>query len=229
MGTPSWLYYLFAIAMLAVAAYGLSLLVLSVPAGDAAGRDVDISHLLMGVAMAGMFVARWSFGPRAFWETAFFVLMVWFAVRSALSIQRRGVHLPHEAIHAVMSLAMLLMFVYPMGASSAAGGMSMSSSSHAALDPGVGLLLALAFFASAIFTFASPEKGVSHHGHCRPRPAPAYALGAAGPGADGQAAAGQAAPRAPSAVAGLLANPQLEDLSHVVMCVGMGFMLILML
>ena len=75
-----------------------------------------------------------------------------------------GIHLTHYLIHAAMSFAMLLMYLFPAGASSGAMSMSMGSSSSARIDPGLSLLLAVVFFASAIFTLASPIKGVSHHG-----------------------------------------------------------------
>ena len=99
MGPPSWLYYLFAVAMFAVAAYAAILLLLSMRFNDPAGRDVDVGHVFMGVAMGGMFVTRWAFWPSWFWEIAFFVLMTWFVTRSAQSIQRFGLHVPHEGIH----------------------------------------------------------------------------------------------------------------------------------
>lgn len=228
MGTPPWLYYVFAVAMLSVAAYNASLFVLCLRARDPAGRDVDIAHIFMGVAMAGMFVSRWSFWPSWFWEIAFSVLLVWFVVRSALSIQRFGLHVPHQAIHAAMSLAMLLMYWYPMGSSaSSAMSMSASSSSHGILDPGIGLIVAFAFFGSAIFTLASPNKGASHHGTHRALRSLVYAGAAAGARARDGAAEVQA--EVPGAAVAVLAAPRLEDLSHVVMCVGMGFMLVLML
>ena len=83
MSTPSWLYYLFGGLMLGVAAYCLTLLILSVATDRPAGRDVEISHLFMGVAMAGMFVSQWAFGRSAVWEIIFGVLMVWFVVQSS--------------------------------------------------------------------------------------------------------------------------------------------------
>jgi hypothetical protein len=119
----------------------------------------------------------WAFGPSAIWELIFTVLLVWFVVQSVQSVIAFGIHLTHYLIHAAMSFAMLLMFVFPAGASSGAMSMSTASSSSARIDPGLSLLLAVAFFASAIFTLASPIKGVSHHG----RHARAYAMsGAAG-------------------------------------------------
>jgi len=213
VGPPTWLYYFFALVMLAVAAYCIGLVVISLPLRQTAGRDVDVAHVFMGVSMAGMFVAHWAFGPNALWELVFGALTIWFSVRTLQSLQRFGWHVPHHAIHAAMSFAMLLMYWFPMG-SGAGRSVSMSmamGASSAKLDPGLGLLLAMAFFASAIFTLASPVKGASHHGRHG-----AQAVGSPGSGAVGTL----------ERVATL---PWLEDASHVVMCVGMGFMLILML
>lgn len=225
MGTPSWLYYLLALAMLAVAAYNLGLLVLSLRLNDPAGRDIDVAHIFMGVAMAGMFITGWAFWPSWFWEATFFALMVWFIARSALSLQRFGLHIPHESIHATMSFAMLMMYLYPMGSTPGSMSMSMSSStSHGILDPGLGLLLATVFLGSAIFTLASPHKGASHHGTHRPAPV----LATVGAPSDGTEGAAVAHPTRRGAAL-TLASPRLEDLSHVVMCLGMAFMLILML
>jgi hypothetical protein len=226
MGTPAWLYYLFGILMIAVAAYCFVLLVLSITAHRPAGRDVDISHSLMGIAMAGMFVPAWAFGPSGLWELAFFALMVWFVVRSIQSIQRFGLHVPHALVHAVMSFAMILMYWFPMGLVTGSGSMAMSMAGRpngAHLDAGLGLLLALIFLGSAIFTLASPNKGASHHGtHL-----PAYAMsGATGTGAPVSPYGGSDG--ATGAIEARIALPWLEDLSHVVMCIGMAFMLILM-
>ncbi len=223
--TPSWLYYLFAVAMLAVAGYGLVLLAVSVACRSTGGRDVDIAHILMGVSMAGMFVADWAFGPSAIWELIFAALLIWFVVQSIQSVIAFGIHLTHYLIHAAMSFAMLLMYVFPAATRSGAMSMSMSmASSRARIDPGLSLLLAFVFFASVIFTLASPNKGASHHG----THAPAYAMsGAAGgtveaPGGPALTSTGRGAVR-------LITDPRLEDASHVVMAIGMGFMLILMI
>ena len=223
--TPAWLYYFFALAMLAVAAYGLVLLAVSVTIRRTAGWDVDIAHIFMGVSMAGMFIADWAFGASAIWELIFAALLVWFLAQSVLSVITFGIHLTHYLIHAAMSFAMLLMYLFPAGDRSGAMSMSTSmASSSARIDPGLSLLLAFAFFASAIFTLASPTKGASHHGrHVR-----AYAMS----GTDGAAVTDPSGP-APALAArgavGLITAPWLEDASHVVMCVGMGFMLILMI
>ena len=102
--------------------------------------------------------------------------------------------------------------------------MSMASSSSARIDPGLSLLLAFAFFASAVFTLASPNKGASHHGtHAR-----AYAMSGAA-GGTVEAPSGQTLPRPVVARSDVITAPWLEDASHVVMAIGMGFMLILMI
>jgi len=221
MSTPSWLYYLFGVLMLCVAAYCTVLMLLGAATNRSAGRDVEISHIFMGVAMAGMFVGKWTFGANAVWEVIFGILMVWFIVASVQSVRRWGLHLPHALIHAVMSFAMLLMYWFPMGAT--AGAMSMSSTGPK-LDPGLSFVLAFILFASAVFTLASPDKGASHFGGH----APAYALVgvAASKTPDGQEVG------ASSSVLGIeevVTAGWLVDLSHVIMCLGMGFMLILMI
>jgi hypothetical protein len=217
MSTPNWLYYLFGLLMLAIAAYCFTLLILSAATHRPSGRDVEISHIFMGVAMAGMFVGRWTFGRSAVWEIIFGILMVWFLVESIQSVRTYGLHLPHALIHAVMNFAMLLMYWFPMGATS--GAMSMSASGTGPkLDSGVAFVVAFVLFASAIFTLASPNKGASHFGSH----APAYAMaGATGPDLPGAQPMGGTGVLA---LDDLVATTWLVDLSHV----AMGFMLLLM-
>ena len=203
------------------------------------GWDVDIAHVCRGVAMAGMFITEWAFGPAWAWELTFFVLMIWFVARSIQSLQEFGLHLPHYAIHALMSFAMLMMYVFP-GATSGGSSMSMgmAAGNGARLDPGLALLLAFAFFASAVFTLASPRKGTVHHGShvaegslvgaadgpAEGRSAPAGATTATAVAIDTRTADGEV-----SAFDHLVATPWLEDASHVAMCVAMGLMLLLMI
>ncbi len=220
VGTPSGLYYLFAALMLAVALYGLALLVVSAVERHAGGRDVELSHVAMGVAMSGMFIPGWSFGPNVLWELVFAALLVWFVVRTVQSVQAWGLHVPHTAIHALMSFGMLLMYWFPLGSTSGAMAMSTSAASGR-MDPGLAFLIALVLFGSAIFTIASPNKGATHFGtHCGPR-----ATVAASDGRGGVVVA----PAATTRLTGIIATPSLLDASHVVMCAGMGLMLILMI
>jgi Domain of unknown function (DUF5134) len=222
---PSWLYYLFGALMLVVAGYCMALLVIAVVKRRPAGRDVDVSHVFMGVSMAGMFVARWAIGPSLMWELIFAVLLIWFLVRSVQSVQHYGLHLSHSLIHALMSFAMLLMYWFPAQTVTgpSAGSMSMSSAGPR-LDPGLGFVIAFILFTSAIFTLASPHKGASHHGNH----VPVYARsGASESGSRGSRP--EERTMSVGRIEGLVAAPWLEDSSHVVMCVAMGFMLVLLL
>jgi hypothetical protein len=217
--TPTWLYELFGALVLVVAGYSVVLLVVTVAARRPAGWDVDVAHTLMGMSMAGMFIAGWAFGPRFMWEFIFTVLVVWFLARSVQSIRRFGTHLPHFVIHGVLSLAMLLMYVLPGVAGSGSMGpmpMTMPMPAGPRLDPAATVVLALCLFASAIFTVGSSKKGASHHGSH----ALAY-MGVTGEGTPGG--------HSYSAVEGLITTPWVEDASHVAMCVAMGFLLILIL
>ena len=218
VGTPSGLYYLFAILMLVVAAYATAFVVGSSLDHWTAGRDVEISHLAMGVAMAGMFVPAWAFGPSVLWELIFVVLLVWFAARSVLSVRAWGLHVPHTAIHAVMSFAMLLMYWFPSGSSPHAMSMT-TSAAGGRIDPGLSFLIAFVLFGSAVFTVASPNKGATHFGtHHGVR----VLVAASGGNAGGPATVA-------SRLASIVATPSLVDASHVVMSTGMGLMLILMI
>jgi hypothetical protein len=224
MSRPPWLYYLFGLLMLTVAAYCVVLLVSSVATKRRAGRDVEVSHLFMGVAMAGMFVGRWAFGPSAFWELIFGALSAWFLVESIQSIRRYGLHLSHALIHVVMNFTMVLVYLFPIGSSSISGSMSISmASTGARLDPGISFLLAIVVFASAIFTLASPYKGSSHFGSH----APAYALAGRVGSAPTSLRMEDSTPTV--ALEEIVAAPWLVDVSHVVMCIAMGFMLLLMI
>jgi hypothetical protein len=123
-----------------------------------------------------------------------------------------------------MNFAMLLMYWFPMSSSTSGSmSMSMSAGSGPKLDSGLAFLLAFVLFGSAVFTLASPNKGASHFG-CH---APTWAIaGLAGMERRGGAEGSQSS--AAFAVEDVVATPWLVDVSHVVMCIGMGFMLLLM-
>lgn len=223
---PPWLYDLFAVGMLVVAAYCTVLFVLSYVARRPAGRDVEVSHVAMGLAMAGMFEPSWAFGPNWMWEIVFLSLLVWFTVRSIQSLQTFGTHLPHQTVHALMSVAMLLMYWYPMGAVGRREmSMSMSATATAGhLDPGLGFIIAFALLASAVFTLASSRKGGVVYGTHTESPA---ALAAELVGEE--PAYLEESVSSVAVAEGAVAPPWLVDLTHVAMCVAMGFMLVLML
>jgi hypothetical protein len=225
VGTPAGLYYLFAVLMLVVAAYAMAFVVASYVDHWTPGRDVEVSHLAMGVAMAGMFVPAWSFGPKLLWVLVFGSLLIWFVVRALRSIQAWGLHVPHTAVHAHMSLAMLLMYSFPRGTLSHS--MSMTTPGGGArMDPGLAFLIAFVLFGSAVFTIASPNRGATHFGtHCGDWvrvPAPV----ADGHGTDIQLVD---TPPTQAGVLKVMAAPALLDATHVVMSISMGLMLILMI
>ena len=225
LSRPDWFYYVVGVLMFVVAAYGAALFVISFLQNRSAGRDVELSHVAMGLAMAGMFVPSWSFGPASGWVLVFVALLVWFVVRSLLSVERFGLHLPHTAIHALMSFAMLLMFWFPGGSASGSMSMSMSGSmsggtSHG-IDPSLAFVVAFVLFGSAVFTIASPNRGATYYGTHGPCSATAVLADARG--SDG-------VERTPApAVVEVLDRPVLLDASHVVMSAAMGLMLVLML
>jgi hypothetical protein len=216
------MYYILGVLMFGVAAYGAALLLLSALRHRRAGRDVEVSHVAMGLAMAGMFVPAWSFGSGTIWVLVFIAFLVWFIVRSIQSIERFGIHVPHTAIHAVMSFAMLLMYWFPMGSGSGSMGMSMamgSTSSSQGVDPALAFLVTFVLFGSAIFTIASPNKGATHYGTHDPGQLRSATV------TDGGSRGQQQLPT----LAAVLETPSLLDASHVVMSAAMGLMLILMI
>lgn len=156
--TPAGLYYLGAVLMLAVAAYAAALLPLALR-WRRPGLDVELSHLAMGAAMAGMFVSAWSFGPALAWELVFGALLVWFAARALGSLRESGFHLPHTAVHALMSVAMLLMYVTAPG----------SRVGEDLRGTGLTLLVAVLLLASAVSTLAADSRGWPVYGS-RPDP-----------------------------------------------------------
>jgi hypothetical protein len=142
MTVPAWLLDIFAAIMLAVAAVSALRLAAARPwqrGGPGADADIDLAHLLMGIAMAGMLTASLTTLPDGAWEAVFAVTTAWFAWRVARDVRGRGASAlagGHHAPHLVHSAAMLYMFgavAAPMGTvaepamagmGGAAGGMS---------------------------------------------------------------------------------------------------------
>jgi hypothetical protein len=112
---PAWILDIFAALMLAVAAVSVARLVAARPwQPGAVITDTDISHLLMGIAMAGMLAAGLTTLPNTAWEVIFGVLTVWFGyrvVRDARANGTRALAGGHCAPHLVHSGAMLYMFL----------------------------------------------------------------------------------------------------------------------
>ena len=130
MNIPAWILDIFAAVMLLVAAVSAGQLAVARAWTRAGARDADIagSHLLMGIAMAGMLVASLSTLPNVAWEAVFAVMTAWFAWCLWRESRGRGAGAlaqGHHAPHLVHSAAMLYMFAALAGPSSGGGsGMS---------------------------------------------------------------------------------------------------------
>ena len=126
MSIPAWILDIFAAVMLLVAAVSAGQLVVARAWTRAGARDADIagSHLLMGIAMAGMLVASLRTLPNAAWEVIFAVMTAWFAWYLWRETRGRGLGAVaggHHAPHLIHSAAMLYMFSALAGPASGGG------------------------------------------------------------------------------------------------------------
>lgn len=114
MGSPAWLTGTFAAVMLTVAVYCAGRLVAARRWHRPTEVDTDAGHVLMGVAMAGMLVARLRILPAATWETVFAIGAAWFAWQLFQSRRRAPAtswRCLHPAPHLAECSAMLYMFL----------------------------------------------------------------------------------------------------------------------
>jgi Domain of unknown function (DUF5134) len=136
MMTPAWLLDIFAALMLVVAAVSATRLAVARPwRSGLATADVDVAHLLMAIAMAGMLTASLTTLPNTTWDVIFGLMTAWFAWRVWRDARANGVRAlagGHCAPHLVHSGGMLYMFLalaVPTGGGSGMGGMGASSGS----------------------------------------------------------------------------------------------------
>ena len=126
MSIPAWILDIFAAVMLLVAAVSAGQLLVARAWTRAGARDADIalSHLLMGIAMAGTLVAGLSTLPNAAWEVIFAAMTAWFAWylwREARGQGAGALVSGHHAPHLLHSAAMLYMFAALAGPASGGG------------------------------------------------------------------------------------------------------------
>jgi hypothetical protein len=148
MSSPSWLRYLLAAVMIVTAVYCVSRLAAARLRGRPAEPDVDIVHVLMGVAMAGMLVPRLRSLPDGAWEAAFGAAVAWFGWQ-AIRAHRAGGSAAHCVPHVLASGAMVYMFLAaPLaGTGPAWAGVVMDGQSAASIRfPVLALALAVALF-----------------------------------------------------------------------------------
>jgi hypothetical protein len=259
MSGVTWLADTFAAIMLATSAYCLTRPLAARRWKRQMHHDVNVSHVLMGVAMAGMLVPALNVISNHVWEVVFGVFMLWFATRSACFVGRHGLrgldddqmhHVTHYLTHLLMSGGMIYMYlvVLPsMGESAlSVGSMEGGVSGIGAKLAIVTLLFIVALFGSAVWhadgltRFAVATAGSDAGGGTSADrgdtggtgASPAYAADIARvPGTLFAAAGGTVL--APTTVTGTNVPrrlaPRLEMGCHIAMCVTMGYMLILLL
>ena len=131
MSTPAGIPEIFAAIMILVAEVSAGQLVIARAWTRRGGTNADIavSHLLMGIAMAGILVSGLSTLPNAVWEVVFAVMTAWFAWCLWRESRGRGaaaVAHGHYVPHLVHSAAMLYVFAALPGPSVEGSGVSIS-------------------------------------------------------------------------------------------------------
>jgi hypothetical protein len=237
--TPDWILDIFAAIMLAVSGVSAARLVAARPwQRGAVVTDTDISHLLMGIAMAGMLAPSLGTLPDGAWAAVFCVLALWFGYRVARDYRANGARalaVGHCAPHLVHSAAMVYMFLAITGpAARGASGMGAISGLSTLHVPTLALLFALILAGYTIWDLdqlSSLRRGLV--------PAVAVAAGPALVGAASgpvrTAAGGPAAMAGPGAAGGRsglplgLDSPGIVVGCRIAMGVTMALMLILMI
>jgi hypothetical protein len=240
---PTWLAYSFGVVMVAVSLYCVAWLVVARRRNHQKHVDVNVAHVAMGLAMAGMLVPRLNVVPDGLWEVVFVAMAVWFGWHAArvvahhigahLDVSRRH-SLSHNLIHLAMGLAMVYMYLGAVPASAATGSaMSMTGPTGAAANfVGLPLLFVAILFASAVWQL----DGLSRYAPVRGAMVGALATGTvpAPPGPRPPDPADPSLGEAPRPLEsdpapGQGLAPRLEMGCHIVMCITMGYMLTLML
>jgi hypothetical protein len=161
---PAWLVGALAAVMLVTAAYCFGRLVAAEMWHRTTHSDVDVGHVAMGVAMAGMLEVSLRTLPSGVWEVIFGCLSAWFVVQIVRFVSRWGVrgwdddhlhHASHYVTHLAMALAMLYMFFDPsmsrMALSTSDDMAAMGSAPSSATASGVPLVLAFILLVAAVW------------------------------------------------------------------------------
>jgi hypothetical protein len=218
MSGPGWLTGLLTAVMLTVAAYNVTRLVAAPRWGRAAELDADGTHVVMGVAMAGMLTPGLSFAPRPLWLTVFAAGGAWFGWRflRTRSGQAAGPwRCPHPLPHLVECAAMVFMFALPATVATATAGGGMGGMGTALTGAAAGfspLTLLLAVFMVGYVMWLGNNLSAL---------APATVIESTAGGATGTMTTG-------TARTGYLA-PRCAACCKIAMGVTMGYMLIMLL
>lgn len=247
MASPAWLAGLFAGVMLLTAGYCASRLILARTGQRPTERDVDLAHVLMGLAMAGMLVPRLTpLGGRSLWDATWWTsgwaivfggFAVWFGWRIRRFYRSAGRLTPssaHHLPHLVMSGAMVYMLV-AVPRTAVGSGTASAIGMTAGAAPGIRFpLLAIVlaqFMAGYVMWSADRLPALAPVRAWRPGPVP---LAAASPGPTPVVgSAGTARPSSAPPPAQWLAHPPLSPrlaaCCNIAMGVVMGYMLVIML
>ncbi|MFY9928360.1 MAG: DUF5134 domain-containing protein [Streptosporangiaceae bacterium] len=204
MGGPAFLTGIFAAASLAVAVYCAGRLVASRRWRRPTELDTDGTHVVMGVAMAGMLVSGLRTLPSTIWEIVFTLGAAWFGYRmlaTRSAAQPSPWRSAHPLPHLVECAAMVFMF----------GILPAAESSFSFLT----LALALFLFGYVVYV----GDGLTFR-----TPAPAANLGAGYSGTSDTAIA-----TSPVSPATRYLAPRCAAICKAAMGITMGYMLILML
>ena len=112
MTAPAWLSGVFAALMLAVAGFCAGRLVVARQTGRPTELDSDITHVLMGVAMAGMLASAVRIGTPAMWIVLFGGATTWFgwqALRARRDTSPSAWRCSQSIPHLLKCIAMLYM------------------------------------------------------------------------------------------------------------------------
>lgn len=118
MAGPPWLAGGLAAAMIAIAVYCAGRLAILPFRRRDAEVDADALHVVMAVAMAGMFVPWLSPLPDGAWEAVFAAAAAWFAghaIRARLGSARAGRLCHHPVPHLIECIAMVYMLLAAPG------------------------------------------------------------------------------------------------------------------
>lgn len=245
MSGPAWLAGGLAVLMIMTAVYCAGRLAVS----RLRGRDTEVAtdglHVLMGVAMAGMFEPRLTPIPGAAWRAVFAVAAAWFAWQAIRVGRQPSTRCAHPAAHAVECAAMVYM-VLPVGSwpSGRGPGMTMPGMSQGTTAGNPALTLVLALFMLGYVLWAIDRLAVLSRATAAAMPRPAavrlpraaVTVPAAAVIVPAAAAAGVLGPPAPGTTADsrrppgrTVLAPRLAACYKIAMAITMGYMLMLML
>jgi Domain of unknown function (DUF5134) len=222
MASPAWLTAIFAAASLAVAVYCAGRLVVARRGHRPTELDTDGAHVIMGVAMAGMFVSGLRTLPSAIWEVVFAAAAVWFGYRMLQA--RRGTQSSpwrssHPLPHLVECAAMVFMFlILPAAAGAATSSTSMTMTATESRFSFLTLPLAVYLFGYVVWL----GDRVTLH-------APALALATAPASAESGPRPGYGSGSPSPEPAHPYLAPRCAAICKITMGITMGYMLILML